>query len=169
MNMPISNFSELEILKIAKGIEEAGYDFYKKAEAKFEDEDVKKMFEYLAAEEMEHKDTFQSLYERVAEKLEKEEEAKYLYDELTTDYLKAISETAIFNTNGLTSNKLENIYSVKDALMIGLQAEKDAILFYEAIVRNTKFEMTKLVLERLIKEEVKHLHKFKKLIDGLEK
>ncbi|QZY55129.1 ferritin family protein [Crassaminicella profunda] len=167
--MPISNFSELEILKIAKGIEEAGYDFYKKASEKFDDEDVKKMFEYLAAEEMEHKNTFQNLYDRVAEKLEKQEEAQSLYDEPTTEYLKAISETAIFNTNGLTSNKVENIHSVKDALIIGLQAEKDSILFYEAIVKNTKFEMTKLVLERLIKEEVKHLHKFKRLIDGLEK
>ncbi|TCO77984.1 ferritin family protein [Marinisporobacter balticus] len=165
--MHINNFSELEILKIAKGTEEAGYTFYKKAAEKFNDEDIKKMFEYLAAEEMDHVKTFQRIYDQVAEKLAGKDLEEYLYDETTSAYLRAISETAVFNTNGLTNHKIDQTHSVKDALLIGLQAEKDAILFYEAVSKNTKLEMTRKVLDRLIKEEMKHLHKFKSLLDEL--
>ncbi|WP_053955069.1 ferritin family protein [Inediibacterium massiliense] len=166
--MAIGNLNELEILKIAKGIEEAGYDFYKSAQEKFEDEEIKNMFKYLALEELEHMKTFENIHNRVAEKLENNEIKECAYNEATTAFLRAISETAIFNVNGITLNKIENIYTVKEALYIGLQAEKDSILFYEAVLKNTKVDLTRKVLERLIKEEVKHLYKFKTLMDEMD-
>ncbi|WP_129599853.1 ferritin family protein [Anaerophilus nitritogenes] len=167
--MSINNLNELEILKIAKGIEEAGYNFYKSAQEKFEDEEIKNMFKYLALEELEHMNTFENIYNKVAEKLKNDEIEEYRYDEVTTAYLRAISETAIFNVNGITLNKIENICTVKEALYIGLQAEKDSILFYDAILKNTKIDLTCKVLERLIKEEVKHLYKFKTLMDEMDR
>lgn len=163
--MAIDNLNELEVLQIAKKIEETGYKFYKEAAAKFEDEDMKNIFEYLASEEHEHIITFQRIYERVAEK---SKEQKFLvYDEEVTAYLKAISETAVFHVRELTNNRINHLLSPRDALLMGLQAEKDSILFYEEILKHTKEEIIEKTLKRLIREEIKHLHKFRNLINDI--
>lgn len=156
--------SELEVLKIAKGIEETGYNFYKQAVEHFKDEDLKRIFEYLALEELEHIKTFDKLYDKVSQRTG---EPEYLYDEETSSYLKAIGETSVFNRKDLTTNVMEDIYTAKQALLMGMQAEKDSILFYEAVLANTREEMLIKVLKRLVKEEVKHLHDLKNLINGI--
>lgn len=161
----MEGFNELELLKMAKGVEEEGYRFYMEAAARFQDEDIKQMFHYLALEEAEHVKVFEQLYDRVAARLGVNGE--YMMEEEVVQYLKAISDTAVFNTNGLTYYRVQQVNTVKDALLIGMQAEKDAILFYEAFLKNTKTDMTKKVLERLIKEEVKHLYQFKVLLQEL--
>ncbi|MFZ5968277.1 MAG: ferritin family protein [Bacillota bacterium] len=163
--MIFESLNELEILKIARGIEETGYKFYMDAAEKFGKDEAKEMFLYLAADEQDHIKTFQNLYDRIANDPSREE---HVYEETMTAYLKAISETSIFHTRGITESGLANIATVRDALYIGIQAEKDSILFYEGILKNTKNEFTKKVLDRLIKEEVKHLHNLKVLMDEAE-
>lgn len=157
--------NELEILKIAIGIEEAGYKFYKQAVEHFKDEDLKIIFEHLALEELDHINTFERIYKKLSER---QEDKEYLYDEEVSTYLKALSETAVFNRVGLTLNMMDDVHGAKQALMIGIQAEKDSILFYEAVVANTKEEMTSKVLKRLIKEEIKHLHELRNLINQIQ-
>ncbi|MEW9121390.1 MAG: ferritin family protein [Thermotaleaceae bacterium] len=161
----MEGYNALELLKIAKGVEEEGYRFYTEAAARFDEEHIKKTFEYLAVEEAEHVLVFERLYQKVAES--KKEQEVQLEDEAVTQYLKAISDTAIFNTNGLTNYKVSQVHTVKDALLIGLQAEKDAILFYETMLKNTSDPSLQKVLQRLIKEEVKHLYHFNMLIQEL--
>jgi rubrerythrin len=157
--MAVGGLNEVDVLKIAIGAEQEGHRFYTEAAGQYNDPQIKEMFLHLAAEEMDHIKTFQDIYKRVT----KEEEYSF-YEESISAYLRAISETAIFNTNGLTNYRVKNVSSVKEALLIGIQAEKDAILFYEAVQSHTKHERTRKVLARLIKEEVKHLHKMKTLI-----
>lgn len=161
----MEGFNELELLRMAKGVEEEGYRFYMKAAERFQEENIKQMFQYLALEEAEHIRVFEQLHGRVAERLGNSEE--YVMEEEVMQYLKAISDTAVFNTKGITYYKVEQVNTVKDALMIGIQAEKDSILFYETFLANTKTDMTRKVLARLIKEEIKHLHHFKVLVQTL--
>ncbi len=161
--MVVELLNELEVLQIAEKIEEAGYSFYKQIGHNFKDQAVKKIFEYLAEEELEHIETFKRVNQRVVEALSHNK--PYYYEESISVYLRAISNTAVFNVNGLIMSNLTNIHSPREALLIGLQAEKDSILFYEVILANTKEEMTKKVVQRLIKEEVKHLHDIKNLLD----
>ena len=161
----MEGFNELELLKMAKGVEEEGYRFYMEAAGRFQEENIQQMFQYLALEELEHIRVFEQLYDRVAERREMKQE--YLMEEEVFQYLKAISDTAIFNTKGLTYHRVMQVNTVKDALLIGIQAEKDAILFYETFLKNTKADITKKVLERLIKEEIKHLYHFNMLVQGL--
>lgn len=164
--MVMGLLNELELLEIAKGIEESGHKFYTKAALKFEeDENIKKIFDHLALEEKEHIQTFERVKGRVVQALGTKSPANF--EESISTYLRAISDTAVFNVNGITSNSIATIKSPRDALLIGLQAEKDSILFYEVALNNTKEEMTKKVLERLIKEEVKHLHDIRQLLDEL--
>lgn len=164
--MAIEHLNELEVLQIAKRIEETGYQFYKEAAAKFEDEEIKEIFEYLALEEQEHIVTFQRIYDRVLEK--SKEEKPVVYEESVAAYLRALSETAIFNVRELTSKRVDDVYTAKEALLMGLQAEKDSILFYEEILKHTEVEIIQKTLKRLIREEIKHLHKFRNLIKDLE-
>lgn len=161
----MEGFNELELLRMAKGVEEEGYRFYMKAAERFQEENIKQMFQYLALEEAEHIRVFEQLHDRVAERLGNSEE--YVMEEEVMQYLKAISDTAVFNTKSITYYKVEQVNTVKDALMIGIQAEKDSILFYETFLANTKTDMTRKVLERLIKEEIKHLHHFRVLVQTI--
>ena len=163
--MVMELLNELEVLQIAEKIEEAGYSFYKQVSHNFKDQAVQEIFEYLAEEELAHIETFKRVNQRVLEALGNKE--PYSYDESVSAYLRAISNTAVFNVNNLIMSNLTGIQSPREALLIGLQAEKDSILFYEIILANTKEEMTKKVVRRLIKEEVKHLHDIKSLLDGL--
>lgn len=162
--MVMDMLNELEVLKIAKGIEETGYHFYKQAAASFNDTSIKEVFEYLAQEELEHLKTFERIYSRVEEIMEPNE--SYAYDEEVTAYLRAIIDTAVFNVNGITNNGVAGAYGYREVLLMGLQAEKDSILFYEKILGNTKVDMTRKVLDRLIKEEVKHIHDLKRLLNN---
>ena len=155
--------NELEVLEIAKGIEEGGYAFYNNAASNAKDESRKKIFEYMAAEELEHIKTFERIHQRVVETLGKD--APYIYEEEVSAYLRAIWDTAVFNVKGITLNNMTEIHDAKEALLIGLQAEKDSILFYETVQAHTREELTKKVLSRLIKEEVKHLHDLKNLLE----
>ncbi|WZL73108.1 ferritin family protein [Clostridiaceae bacterium 35-E11] len=164
--MAIENLNELEVLQIAKKIEETGYKFYKEAAAQFEDEEIKNIFEYLALEEQEHIETFQRIYERVLEKTQ--EQKPLIYEASVAAYLKALSETAVFNVRELTKQRVGYVYTAKEALIMGLQAEKDSILFYEEILKHTEVEILQKTLKRLIREEIKHLHKFRNLINALE-
>ncbi|MCT4595438.1 MAG: ferritin family protein [Anaeromicrobium sp.] len=161
--MIFSNLNELEVLKIAKGIEETGYNFYKSAAEKFKDLEVKEMLEQLADEEMEHMITFQRIYERVKEKSLNEDVNSF--DEETTAYLKAISETSVFNVNNVTGGAISLVRTPADVIRMGMQAEKDSILFYETVLKHTKEELTQKTLRRLIKEEIKHLHEFRNLLE----
>lgn len=163
--MVMELLNELEVLEISIGIEESGYEFYTKAFENFEDEKVKKIFKYLADEEKDHIETFKRIKNKVINILGDNKPENF--DESISAYLKAISDTAVFNVNGITINNFESIKSPRDALLIGLQAEKDSILFYEVLLGNTKESMTKKVLDRLIKEEVKHLHDIRNFIEEL--
>ncbi|MBB6218735.1 rubrerythrin [Anaerosolibacter carboniphilus] len=157
--MAVEGLNELDVLKIAIGAEEEGHRFYIEAAGQYDDPQIKEMFLHLAEEEMDHIKTFQDIYKRVSS-----EEGRSVYEEPISAYLRALSETAVFNTNGLTNHRVRNVSSVKEALLIGIQAEKDSILFYETVQNHTKHERTKKVLSRLIKEEIKHLHKLRMLI-----
>ena len=163
--MMMESLNELEVLKIAKGIEEEGFRFYSEAAGKYDQGDIRAMFQHLAEEEQEHTRLFQEIYDKTVKAGAREED--YLYDEVVASYIHAISETAVFNTKGLTNSRLKSVDNARDALLMGMQAEKDAILFYEAILKHTRLESTKKILNDLIEEEMRHLHKLKLFIERL--
>lgn len=149
--------NELETLKIAENIENEGLRFYTEAMNNAENEEIKNIFKMLADEEKGHAALFAKLYNDA--KKESENNDDYIYDETTSAYLSALSETALFNTNGITNEKLKYVKDSKEALLMGMQAEKDAVLLYTKMYQVSKFENTKKYLEKLIDEENNHLEK----------
>jgi rubrerythrin len=54
-------YSTKELIDIAMGIEETGYYFYSTLKSKFKDESFQQMFQFLADEELRHKDIFSNM------------------------------------------------------------------------------------------------------------
>ena len=149
--------NELETLKIAENIETEGLRFYTEAMNKAENTEIKEIFKMLADEEKAHVILFGRLYNEASKESENNDD--YIYDEITSAYLKALADTALFNTKGITNEKLKDVKDSKEALLMGIQAEKDAILLYTKMHQVSKFENTKKYLGELIKEENGHLEK----------
>ncbi len=153
-------YSSKEILDIAVGIEESGYDFYTQCAVKFNDTAIHDVFDFLAREELEHKKLFQSL--------EETDEQTGLFTEEYFAYLKAIGGSRIFENQSSTIDRiLAGIANPIDAVKHAFGAEKESILFYNELKPlYVKNPATTTLLSRIIDEERKHVAM---LLDLLEK
>lgn len=152
--MKYENFSDAEALKIAMNIEEEGLEFYSLLMKSAKDDKAKDIFSELASAEKKHFALFQKMY------LELTSPANPVQgcEDYTVDlYLKDLVDTGIFTKKGAAKRIVAEIKTDIDALRIGIQAEKDSILYYTEAAKNTKHEGGKKAFEQLIYEEKKHL------------
>jgi rubrerythrin len=78
-----------------------------------------------------------------------------------------ISGREIFNIKGDPSEKITEGHSINEILTLGLQMEKDAILFYDGIKGLTLNQDSADVLEKIIKQEKGHVLLLKQRINDL--
>jgi rubrerythrin len=140
-----------EIIDIAVGIEETGFEFYTECRKKFTDAHVADVFEFLAREELVHKELFQTLYG--------EETPQGIFTDEYFAYLKAIGGSRIFN--GHIKNAVQLLAGMDtpiDAIKHAFVVEKDSILFYTEMKSLYPAEKNTLsLLDRIIGEERKHV------------
>lgn len=145
-------YSVKEIIDIALGIEDIGYDFYKKCHDKFDDVDIKNIFSFLAEEELRHKEIFEDLLKKV--NLANEgyfSEEYYLY-------LKSIGNEFVFQNSDDIDKALKDIDTLNGVLTLAIQAEKDSILWYSELQKHyTENKEATAVLTNLMNEEKKHI------------
>lgn len=149
-------FNDLEAIKIAMDIEKRGEKFYTAAANKLDKEDIKEMLMDLAQQEKEHREIFEELYKDAASQKDKFDDT-YLFDPEISSYLSAMAETVVFPSDEKLDEVLEDVSNVEDALMLGIQAEKDSILFYTELIIYSKLVEAKEAFRKLLKEEKKHL------------
>ena len=145
-------YSLNEIIDIAIGIEDTGFEFYTECGEIFKDPLIKDVFGFLAREELAHKRTFQSLRSSDYGKSGVPTEEYYLY-------LKAIGSARLFgeqkkNIVRVMSEITTPMAAIKNALAL----EKESILFYtemKELYRGEK-KPTELV-NTIIDEERKHV------------
>jgi rubrerythrin len=150
-------FDPNEIFQIAVRIEENGEGFYRRMAEKFDDEaDIRRLFLFLADEEIKHRDYYRELLESAGE-VEPEE----AYPGEYFDYLNSYANGVIFSQEAF-EKKVAEIDTVEDALDFAIAAEWDAIHFYQ--------EMQGLVsagrrsqLEAIIAEERRHFVKLSQI------
>ncbi len=145
-------FSNLEVMKMAKDIEQRGRDFYLKQKEATDNPELKSLFTKLADDEQDHYDRFVELTKKIDADPKK---AEYLYEEEVSAYFNYLIEYSVFPpTVGSESAKaLENM---DRAIRLAIQAEKDSILFYREMYDYNQGD-TLEVLEKLISEEKQHL------------
>ncbi len=153
----IFGFNAREVFLIAIMIEENGRAFYEEARRRIADADVKKLFEELAKQEVEHKMRFESLMGQ----LPRGAEAPTIWDpEAEQDlYLKAIADEHVFGPSQDVEAQLERVGDAVDALRLAIQFEKDSVILFLTMKSVTDEQKGQEFIEYLIKEEQEHLRR----------
>ncbi len=153
--MKYENFNDTEALKIAMNTEAEGLEFYSILMKSAIDEKTKEIFSKLAAAEKKHLALFQEIYSEITSPANPVQGC----EDYTVDlYLKNLVDTGIFAKKGEAERLATETKTDVDALKIGIQAEKDSILYYSEAAKNTKYKGGKKAFKKLTNEEKKHLN-----------
>ncbi len=148
----MSLFSAKDVFEFAVRIEENGEKFYRDSARKLANPEIKKLFVFLADEEVRHKQTFEKLAARMGSmQLPKQLDADY------KAYLDAYSENLIF-TESDTDRKIADIDDERTALFYALEKELDTIHYYREI-RELIPASEQGLIEKIIDEERSHVVK----------
>lgn len=148
----MSLFSAKDVFEFAVRIEENGEKFYRDSAEKLANPEIKKLFVFLADEEVRHKQTFEKLAARMG--------SMQLPKQLDTDYkayLNAYSENLIFAESD-TDRKIAAIDDERTALLYALEKELDTIHYYREI-RELIPASEQGLIEKIIDEERSHVVK----------
>jgi rubrerythrin len=143
----ISDFDELEVLKISMKIEIDGEKYYMSAFSKTANDRLKRTFKRLAEDERAHYEKFKGLFEVALR-------ARGIDDPDSVDSeegLYAYIDSGIFNKDAEAK-------TVKDAVMNGEIVELRSILFYNELLKNSGSDGNKQVLNEIIEQEKMHLN-----------
>ena len=149
--MEKTQFNSVEVLEMAKEIEVRGKEFYRHYAQQSDKKELKDFFKKLARDEQDHYDTFNKLSQEAEKKADTS--TNYIYDYQVSNYLKNLVEFTVFPAD---ENEMPEVEELNVILNIAITAEKDSILFYQEMVEHNQGN-TVDVLEKLIKEEKKHL------------
>jgi rubrerythrin len=149
-------FNAVEAFKIAVAIEENGLKFYQQAAKKFAPSPVADLFQSLAQEEVNHKNTFSEILAG----LPKEQPSVFDPNNETDMYLQMMASLHVFNKGPEEVEKvLSTISTPKGALTLAMSFEKDSIVFFVQLKSASDTLGDKVSVDRLILEEAKHLRK----------
>ena len=122
-------FSVKELVEIAVNVEENGEKFYRKLSKKVENDEQKKLFEYLADQEIEHAGVFRKL---------------------------GYVEGKVFPSFDTLFERVKGI-SFESIIDYAIQLEKDTMLFYNKVLKLIKNERSKKRIDSIIEQEKKHV------------
>ncbi|MCK4572347.1 ferritin family protein [candidate division WOR-3 bacterium] len=148
-------FDAKEIFKFAIRIEENGMKFYRYAAVITDDDEMRKTFNFLASEEVRHKEIFEGLLSEVTK-----DTAFETYPDEYFNYLKTYVDNVIF-TDKQFEEAMSNVKDTLGSINFAIKRELDSILYYHEIKRFVQEKQHNL-LDEIIEEERKH---YTKLID----
>jgi len=146
--MNVFNISEIVEMGIEK--EKKRRDFYAMVAEYFKDKDMKELFLKLKNWEDEHIKKFSEIRESIKEPKETES-----YEGEMGAYMQALVDDRLYSRT-LPANFSKNVKTSMDAISYGIGFEKDAILFFNELVKYTA-DSRKEIVEKLIDEEKKHI------------
>jgi rubrerythrin len=136
----------VEAMKTAIQMEEEGRVFYEKAAQETGNNLGKKMFERLARDEIEHKDTFQKIFDAITSTED--------WTGIAQQYSPKIGKLPIFE--GEIEKKGSPEPSELDALRTGMENEKKSVDYYEKVAGETDDPLAKELLTKIRDEEAYH-------------
>jgi rubrerythrin len=150
-------FSGSELLEVALGIERNGAAFYRALAEKTKNKSARAIYEHLAAEEIKHLNTFQGMLKTVGSYKPPED-----YAEEYQLYLKSLVDSSVFTDVAHAQQIAAKVSSETQALDIGIQAEKDSILFYTEM-KNVVKPADHRIITDIIDQERDHLNQLSQL------
>lgn len=146
-----------ELTKIAIGIEKNGAAFYDSMAESTKNEKAGDIYHELADKERMHIQIFQDMLDKVGDYQPPEN-----YTEEYEQYLKALVDSSVFTNDKAAREMAQKVSSDSEALQIGINAEKDSILFYSEM-RELVRQSDRDVISYIINEERSHLKRLSDL------
>jgi rubrerythrin len=151
-----------ELINIAIGIERRGIAFYDVLARSTQNAKAREIFQYLVSMERDHILVFQGMLD---------EAGKYEVPEAYAGeygaYLQALVDSAVFTDDAVTSELATQSENDIAALELGINAEKDSILFYyemrEMMPKPARVKIDKIIAEE--KQHLRQLSEFKKTLE----
>ncbi len=143
-------FSISEIVDMGIEKEKKRRDFYAMVSEYFKDKDMKELFLKLKNWEEEHIKKFSEIRDSMKELKETE-----TYEGEIGAYMRALVDDKLYS-HVLPASFSKNIKTPMDAISYGIGFEKDAILFFNEMVRYT-VDSRKEIVKKLVDEEKKHI------------
>jgi len=144
-------FAGSEIVEIGIQIEKNGKDFYEVLAKNSKSVKSQEIFNFLAAEESKHIVVFQKILSTVA---------KYEPQGLDADeyyaYMNALASESVFTQKDKGKELAKAVKSDRQAIEMGITAEKDSIVFYEGMKKAAP-EYDHKVINEVILQEQGHL------------
>jgi len=159
----VLRFSPFEVLEMAKELERRGIDFYHRLAQLTSSSSTREIFSFLGKEEEKHLDFFTHLQEELNEG----EQIIFSTTDESVNYLGAIVESGILDKVLKGVNLVPAGIDMKDALEIGINIEKESILFYQGLTPMVSAEKREW-LDKVIEEEKKHFLRLQNMKRGLE-
>jgi len=144
------SFTDADIARMAVRHEERGHHFYTVLARATSEPEIRQVFLKLAEEELEHARAFKQILDSV------QQSGNNVFGKSSTEYIRAILERGIFGTQ-TAGERIPDVRDIKEAFALGIQAEKDAILFYHELYNNCQSPEAKRTLEKLLEAEKMHL------------
>ena len=155
--MGMQNFSVLEAVEVALMMEEEGIRFYTLAERKTGDPEMKKLFTFLREKEHQHIETFRRLYSDLAAREADPDAELWLLDADVSSYFRAFVESSVLPTKGAADAAIAGLHGVTDILGLALRIEKESILFYHELLAHAPWPEARVLVEKVIAEERRHV------------
>jgi rubrerythrin len=152
--MMVITFTADEIFKIAEEIESNATQFYREAADRCSNENTKRFLLDLSATENKHLKTCQKMREKLAE-----EEGLSLFDPLgrSAMYLQSMADARSWEGRKTPTQELSGKETIEQIIEIGLEAEKEMVVFYVGLKDLVYFKAGKEKVEEIILEELGHI------------
>jgi rubrerythrin len=145
-----NQFNLQEILKISIKVEEAGAKLYAKLSEQTDNQEVKKVWDYLKKQEVEHKKVFSDILAKAGD---------YIVYDLNPgeydNYIRAIAAEYIFSPQLIEEKIKQDFQDDLAAVDFGISIEKESILVYSSFKEYMKAERRELI-DAVINQEKKH-------------
>lgn len=158
------NIDEIEVIELGIVIEEEGGKFYSTYAQKEENLEIREVFLKLAHDEEEHIKILEKLSKEVSSNKFSSYEDKYMI----SDFLKGVIENGIFSERGKVAQIITKVNSLKEALEIGIEAEKQSVDFYSSLVKKVNTKSAVKIFNSLAETERDHLKILKERLANLE-
>jgi rubrerythrin len=142
-----------ELIKLAIGIERSAITFFDVMSRTTDADVTREIFEQFVEMEREHLKTFENMLTDIAN-----EPAVDNALSGNSGYLQALIDDAVFTNDALMNEEVSQADSDVKALEVGIRAEKDSILFYEALKERLP-QHAASIIETIVSDEKSHLQK----------
>jgi len=151
----IYGFNANEIFQVAIDIEENGKRFYEKVMDLVDNPDVKALLASLAQEEVEHLKRFAELKAQLPKAAT--EDTIWDPEHEMNRYLHMMADMNVFRSDLDVEKELSGVKNPEDVLKLGIQFEKDSIVFYTTIQDANGEKKGREFIGQLVDGEKKHL------------